>query len=235
MLFDEHNSVQRQILRGDLRVRLGEIAPMKFFDLELNHWLMQGQYEVQMAFKGISNLFYGERDVTNPTISSYECDLSSISPAVSEVVKVRVDISDTWYFVKRVEPKEFEGYAALGATGNFYDVANDPAGFYMHQGQKLHFTHIASAIATKVDLYYIAKPTEPSADTDYIFCPEEFHDLVVLYALTKAFQKLGTEANPEQRAEVEQDIANRVKAVRWAYRNEPQAELLRKAMSLQGK
>lgn len=235
MLFNANNSVTFATLRDDLRVRLGEISEKFFRDEELHHWLILGQYDTWQALKDITSLWYGERDNTTLTITDNVCDISSLG--VSEVVKVLYtdDSGVTWHYVKPVEPKDFEGFVAMGTTGRLYDVASDVGGFYMQQGQSLYFTHIADAIATELDVYYVAKPTEPASDAAYVFCQEEFHDLVVLFAQTKAFQKLGAEVDAGQRAETEQQIAKRIEATRQVYMTEMQMEEYRRQMNVHGK
>lgn len=216
---------------GDLKIRLGEVAEKEFRDEELIRWLQLGQDDAWMALKPIIGHWYGKVS-TNQAVSANEVTLPS---DCSEIVKVIVyDSTDDTYneqFISPCDPQDGEGLA----ENVIYDST---PGFWYHRGVKLVLTHGTASGITAVDIYYIARPGIPTdVAAHYLYCPEEVQDLPIMFAMARALQKTGLDA--EQTARLRQETANSLAAkmdvVREAYMSEGKLEEYRRNLMYQGR
>jgi hypothetical protein len=219
MTFDANNSVVREEARADLRIRLNELSEREFSDDELNHWLNLGQYDAWMQLKQITSIWYGKTGnvtlIASPGIG--DGGVGPLPGDCGEIKKVLI----SGVFIPVIDVKDFEGFQG----NNLYSSVD----FCAQRGQELIVTQTASGTAV---VYYIAQPAELAADGTYIQVPLEHNDLVIMFAQTKAMQKLGL---TEQRQATEKDIGNRLEAIRGAYMNEMQLEEYRKNLRFQGR
>jgi len=214
MTFDANNSVQLQEARADLRIRLDEIAEREFRDEELDRWINLGQYDTWLQLKQITSIWYGKN--AQVAIAGYTGTLPADCGDIKKCVYEGT-------LLPMIDYKDLEGYRYSSIYGS--------RDFVAQRGQQI-ITTASGLIATGLYVYYYAKPAELTSDTDYLNVPEEFHDIVIMFAQTKAMQKLGL---AEQKQATEKDIGNRLDAIRSAYMNEMQMEEYRKNLYQQGR
>lgn len=210
-------------LRSDLRSRLANISDEKFFDSELNSWLNLGQYEVARGLSAISDHWYG---TTEATVDISDCSAGSVTAktlgsdftvAESGILKFTQVIIDAGAATNKLCPfkrlEEIYGMASNSNYDNSFAVAWHGAKLYFFFGTSLTMD------ATTCTLFYLRKPTEMASDASTVDVPTEYVDLVVTFAQSKAYQKLGM---MNEKSMLDADIAGKFNDIRQLFNQEIQ-------------
>ncbi len=217
------SSITRATLRDDLRARLNEVAPDKFTDPELNQWINIAQFDVFVRLVPFIGRWYGEQSasisLTESMAGSVTAhDLSSQNPGKpADIYRLDAVIGDTQADIEdKVIPiveTLGEVYAVKGNSN--YDYA------CCFWGEKL-YTYFSSSLSLSqgvLHMYYLRKPDELTSDSDTMDLPDEYADLVIMTALSKALGKLRLMAPKE---DIDRDISERIRDIERSFGVETQ-------------
>ena len=220
------SEITRQQARSDLRSRLGNVTAENLVDDELNFWLHIGQIDTANRLSSISNQWYGHTNlgvaVNNLSAGAVTLHALGSSPGPEDVLRFTLivgtaaAIDGKVYSWARLE--ELYSYIGMSTYSNHLAAAVHGEGLYMFTGSD--YTPTGSETVT---IHSINKPEalygSGATDSTVMDTPDEFYDLVIMNAQSKAYQKLG---NIQSKTDLDRDINQRLQEVRGSFAQEMQ-------------
>jgi len=197
-------------LRADLRSRLGELTPVQLSDEELNRWLNVGQKDVAVRLYDISDTWYLSSESGTFTSGSYTLTATDVHK-----VKAVMKTSDR-KLLPIVPVSELGGYSASSFWGTSTEVV-------AQVGKSLVSSNSLST--TGITIYYHRTPADMSTDSSPMDVPDEFQDLVILFAQARAYQKLGM---LDKELSVRRSVSERLNEIRNTYVSEFQIDAIQR-------
>jgi hypothetical protein len=218
------SDITRKLARSDLRARLAKVTTEELNDSELNQWLNMGQFDTSTRLSAISDHWYGS-SVTGTDVSAHSAGavtaltlpagaLATNVAKFKSVVGGGASASFNGKLIPWCRFEELHGKLDSSLYDNEWAVS--------WFGEKLYFFWGTSVTMTSgtVDIYFVRKADEMTADSGaggVVDVPTEYVDLVILYAQSRALNKLNMLG---EKNEVDQDIAQRLADIRSQYANE---------------
>jgi hypothetical protein len=218
------STITRSQARADLRSRLGNITVENIVDDELNYWINLGQIDIAARLSSISAQWYGTVEAGIDASSLVPGGVSTIElvdPEPSEIMRPQFLVgSGSGEIAGKLIPwariEECYSFVNLGIYVNHVAAAIHGPNLYLFVGENVEI-----APGDTVDFFYIAKPAtligEECDDDTLLDVPDEYVDLVIMYAQGKAYQHLG---NISGKQDVDQDVARKLDDVRNAFQSE---------------
>jgi len=206
------STVTAASLLAQLRYRLREASASVWTDAELYTYLDIAQYEIALKLNGISDIWYGSyvqktsSDCTNENQYT-KVDISSIYYArVNRIIYFSND-AGTYRVLPIVDIGKLEGYI----RNQFFGTTKLICAIW---GQSVYISK-ASAIGAsdKLNIYYYRQPTA-MAGSNPMDVPKEFQDLVIMFALAKAIEKIN---QIDRKNRIEEEIKAKLDEIKQAY------------------
>jgi hypothetical protein len=219
------STITRGQARSDLRSRLGKVTSEQVVDDELNYWLNLAQIDIASRLSSISAQWYGEEKTDFALASLSAGNVVSFTladPVPSAILRPVLIVGTAGEIDGQLVPwsrlEEVYSYVGMTTYTNHVSAALHGTKLYVYTG-----SGITPDASETVSFFYIKKPTSiyggGATDATYLDVPDEYVDLVIMHAQGKAYQKLGS---VQQKADVDQDITNRLNDVRAAFAHEMQ-------------
>lgn len=217
----------RKQARSDLRSRLGNVTQEKLFDDELNIWLHVAQIDIASRLSLISDIWYGATVVDKPVtltagaVTQYTFDATH-PPDRDSFIRITQVIGRDSNIDNLVIPfcRISELYSYLKMSHFSEHIA---CSLY---GNSLYFfagSDFTVAGTETIDIFYIKRPSAlfggSASDTTFLDVPDEFYDLVIKSAQSKAFQKLGM---LNEKGQLDNDIEVRLNEIKKDFSQEQQ-------------
>jgi hypothetical protein len=217
------SSVTRKQARSDLRSRLANLSTEKLSNDELEYWLNLGQFDIASRLSMISTQWYGEVKTAIDASTASPGSVVGIQitdPAQSEMLKINQVVGSAAPIEGKQIPwaklEELYSMADLSTHDNHVAVASHGDYLYFFVGAS-----VDAFTAATVDLFYLRKPTAiiggSTTDSTILDIPDEYVDLVIMFAQSKAYQKLGMLGDKQG---IDTDIQGRLNDIRGMFANE---------------
>lgn len=189
---------------SDIRTRVqrsfGDESGVQVTDADIYRWINDGQRQIVLQNEGLLETTSTTNAVANQKEYAVPVDL-----LILRAVHFKYTGELSHYPLKGLKFSEFEEYIS-GWDGTAYNKSR-PTAFTVYAGNIITFPTTDVSITGGIKIYYNRKPTDVAALSDTPDLPVLYHETLVKYCLTQAYEMDEDWTASEQKAaELQSDI-----------------------------